>query len=92
MFVLVTALSLPLGWAAYSLNWMRQRHEARQGLDMGLVPSPAPRSAPAGLWLLGEEGVRSFHMINSPPERVEVLQQLFPEAEIQNVLLPTPPG
>ena len=27
LFVLITLISIPIGWVAYQLNWIRQRHK-----------------------------------------------------------------
>ena len=41
LFVLITLISIPLGWVAYQLNWIRQRHEflARNTARNALVPA-----------------------------------------------------
>ena len=92
MFVAVTLLAIPLGWAAYSLNWIRQRHEMLRRTDIGIVPNfYSPRlSAPGGLWLFGETGIQSLHVSAPPylPEEVDRLHRLFPEAQIEDILFP----
>jgi hypothetical protein len=54
LFVVVAVLSILLAWVGYSLNWIRQRHEA---MDVYCVfPVWRPVVAPGGLGLLGETG------------------------------------
>jgi len=53
LFVGLTIVVMPLPWVAYSLNWIRQRHELL--VTRGIVPI-GPMSAPSLLWMFGETG------------------------------------
>lgn len=71
LFVVVALLATPLGWVAYSLNWIRQRHEFREhhvALEFPTVlrgPSffemeECQPEAPGCLWIFGERGQPAF--------------------------------
>jgi hypothetical protein len=87
MFVVVTLVSILLGWVMYSLDWIRQRNE---WLDRSSIWSLGPTdrltrrnvTAPCGLWLFGEEGVSVIHCMSYQQERG---QQLFPEAYVSDL-------
>ena len=84
LFVLVAIISIPMGWVAYQLNWIRQRHALlAEANASGIVVAPGFTQAPAPLMVFGEEGV-SILMI--PPELHERAHQLFPEADIRRPL------
>ncbi len=81
----LAVLAVPLGWVAYSLNWIRQRREVIRTTDF-FQRGPIPKvDAPAALWFFGEEGVYSIPR-NTPKSvkhlTVGELQELFPESEI----------
>jgi hypothetical protein len=87
LLVLITLLCL---WCGYSVNWMRQRHEALDAddVDVGVMSVTefmhgAPQ-APGMLWLFGEEGYVRICVAESVEwEPVQQrLAALFPEAEI----------
>jgi hypothetical protein len=86
MLVAVVALSIPLAWVGYSLNWIRQRHEALAARRVYDFSDSAATTAPGGLWLFGERGVIG---ILCSPEDAELARRLFPEASISSVL-PSP--
>src|SRR5262249_25572241 len=92
LFVLVAITSLPLGWVAYNLNWIRAR---RAYMDDGYPVEYFDRklSAPGWLGLFGEYGAARFgleiqvdRLDPSKPvdsyEQVQYARNLFPEAEI----------
>jgi hypothetical protein len=82
MFVGMTLACVVLAWVGYSLNWIRQRQQAR-----GSHPfmywhewvDPNIPLAPDGLWLFGE---KSVFQIESNEDDTEVIRKLFPEAEV----------
>jgi hypothetical protein len=79
----------------YSLNWMRERHEARKWLlehggeiwnDGDLLPED-PCRPPLSLRILGEKGVELIWIIipkNLPnrDDKGAQLKELFPEAQV----------
>ncbi len=93
LFVLIALASIPMGWVAYQLNWIRQRHDALSGRKMYGVkeiiisgfPIPQPRTAPWSLRLFGEDGYEDF-MLDLPEDDPELsrIRALFPEAHIKS--------
>jgi len=94
-FVVVTLLCLPCVWIGYQLNWIRERREARHWLEAheqmyirarDAVDSVLPEPAPAGLDLLGEEGVAYISLFPTEEhpfdrqEKLAELSRIFPEA------------
>lgn len=89
MFVVVTILSIGLGWTVSSLDWVQRRREAFLTKD-GLygnqrVPSlfESPM-APSGLWLFGERGQAVLRINTQITSKTEILEirSLFPEATL----------
>jgi hypothetical protein len=88
MFVLVFVVSIPLAWVGYSLDWIKQRHEA---IASHLVYQPYMFSlkylyqdrpmAPGWLWIFGEEGYDDLWSDASPND-INRAARLFPEATI----------
>src|SRR5262245_29269981 len=88
LLVVVAILSLPLGFASYQLNWIRERHsffQKEQPADapIGALPSrgqsPQPPNAPWSLRLFSERGVKELWVFREDKERAT---RLFPEAKI----------
>jgi hypothetical protein len=93
LMIAVTLLCAACAIVGPKLVWIRQRHEMIQPAGgVGFVPNQEPRSAPSGLWLFGEQGIKSLHVINAPQEQVEEMKRLFPEAEIDSILIVNPGG
>jgi hypothetical protein len=90
MFVGVALASIPLAWAGYSQNWLRQRQAfiERNGESMLMWPIGPTRRAPAGLWLFGEVGQYS---VDCPDLECGEARRLFPEATIICQKLPDEP-
>lgn len=77
MLVAITLLAVGLGWLAYHVNWIRQRHLQSASLAerwkqfdiLGPLPDqPSGRHTarmPFGLWLLGEPERTSVMLIRS---------------------------
>jgi len=85
LFVLTVVVSIPLAWVGYSLSWIRQRREVLAGArvwDTSSFSSNVRRTAPAGLWLLGETGVNDVTLLPGSSLDTKELKRLFPEAEI----------
>jgi len=91
LFVVVTVIACWLGW---SLNWMRDRAEARAWIQEHgyLVPRelvPRPVAAPWGLRLFREQGEFSVGIeaqkvpVNELKPLARKLQRLFPESFVQ---------
>ena len=80
LFVLMLVASLPLAWMGYSLNWIRERHEAF-GRNRAAVEDAGNVTAPGGLWLFGEQG---WPIVWCRPEtgEVEAMRALFSEASV----------
>lgn len=87
-FAVVTVLCLVLAWVAWSLSWIRSRHNAIQTRLVSIMavedpfadppPRPTPPlKAPAGLWLFGEQPYLVLRVDNM---NLESAKRLFPEA------------
>ena len=95
----VAVVALPIAWAGYSLNWIRERRQfipkhRRYGLQ--------EKTAPGGLWLFGESGVVAFTWPSdgddpSGPWRadaerrsIEGMRRLFPETKVDDAFVIDP--
>ena len=93
LFVVVTALTVPLGWFANQVTWMQQRWAAFDEMvgDRPLLRDPDffhgsySAETPSGLSLIYAEGL-GFSDLWVHPDRYESdrarIQRLFPEARI----------
>ena len=99
LFAAITGAGIALGWIVYQLEWIRQRHAAREdgGIRIPIrcmQPSPpdAPyNKAPWSLRLFGEEpaGIDQFWLpYTTSEDEIDRIQKLFPET---NVLRATGP-
>jgi hypothetical protein len=93
LMIAVTLMCAACAIVGAKVVWIRQRHGMiKPAGGVGFVPNPEPRSAPGGLWLFGEQGIKSLHVINAPQEQVDEMKRLFPEAEIESILIVNPGG
>src|ERR1700739_4452242 len=90
LLVWLMILTGPLGWVGYSLNWIRERHEAIEHIGVNKFVR-----APMGLWIFGEDGLREVFDVIQITDKQETreerkmkaaaamrrLKRLFPEAE-----------
>jgi hypothetical protein len=89
LFVTVALAAVPLGWVAYQLNWIRQRHAFLERAGVVQYPPVAvDRPLPWSLRLFGES--QQF-LIGVQHEDLELVQQLFPEAILNLVGPPATP-
>src|SRR5262249_49814925 len=72
--------ALPLGWIAYQLNWIRQRHEFLRAGDVIYIDT-YPTSAPWQVSIFGEKSPGSLRV---PSSDVHGAHRLFPESTIIN--------
>jgi hypothetical protein len=82
LFVLVAIASVPMGWVAYQLNWIRQRHEFLMDPTMfgiGGTSELYQASAPWQLSLFGEKGEG---IVWTTESRKSEAAAMFPEAHI----------
>jgi len=85
LFVAMTALSCGVGWMAYQLHWIRQRHAFLQREHIVTYPPvQAERPLPWSLKLFGES--QQF-LLGVPYEDLDRARKLFPEA-IFNLVYP----
>jgi len=88
--VAITLACIPMGWVSYGLARIRERHELTHESANWRWPAWESR-APAGLWLLGEQGRESVnvdvHDIREITEQDQLrfahAGRLFPEAEVR---------
>ncbi len=78
IFILVTLAAAVLGWVAYQLNWIRDRHHflAQHALR---TTTANIHFAPSSLWLFGEQGVCWITVTD--PSSLDYGRRLFPEAQ-----------
>ena len=86
LFVLVALLSIPLGWVAYQLNWIRQRHQfletkVRTRFGVDLVED---KHLPWPLRLFGETSQSSLYLVINQKDMGDA-ETLFPEARFAQV-------
>src|SRR5262249_3062167 len=83
----IAVLSIPIGWSAYQLNWIRQRREflTRPGVDWYIPSISEWRYIPWHLKLFGEQSAGPLgslcepRYLDVPPELVDEGRKLFPE-------------
>jgi len=89
-------VALPLGWLAYQLNWIRERHgvlhKPPHGVQVTMTEnrflagarSPSLPGLPISLKLLGENSVYHFLLEPDNEDVRRKLRSLFPEAIVEN--------
>ena len=75
LFVLVAVISVPLGWFAYQLNWVRERNEFINGLQAA--------SREKACWTLAEVG---GHLDDK--RQVSFIRELLGDQAYSRLLLP----
>jgi len=87
--VLVAFISIPMGWVAYQLDWIRQRHAFLKRPDWEARPVTAvkvpKRSSPRAPWSLRLFGELPQDILTVHETDAETAHSLFPEA----IILPT---
>jgi len=94
-FVVVAVVAVPMAWAAYSLNWIRERRAAMRmpgvfaAYDAQLFDAKiygAPGQAPWTIRVFGERRVSNVCYIELPGRTTSALHEelcrLFPEAYV----------
>jgi hypothetical protein len=88
LLVLIALISIPLGWLAYQLNWIRERHkmltqelprEYQEYREYNKTQPAILRPAPWPLRIFGEQGIV---VIGVPKSQAERAAELFPEAAV----------
>jgi hypothetical protein len=92
LFVVMTLFACLIGWIAYNLNWIRQRHNYLSVTSVGIWRLPSWNSkAPGTLWMFGEESFGSIGVYfedphaPTPQEEAEAIRlvEMFPECRVQ---------
>ena len=80
LFIVVAVLGIPMGWVAYQLNWIRERHGfvTQKHCATTMVIFSAHTKAPWSLSIFGENPVSALTEV--PAEYAEEGRRLFPEA------------
>lgn len=87
LLVATTAGGLAFGWIGYALDWIGRRHAALA--NGACAVRTRDTWAPAGLWLLGEDGAYCVFIPVYPEDadrasaQADRLERLFPEAIIE---------
>lgn len=85
LLLAIALLSVPLGWVAYQLEWIRRRHAFLEQSDIVTYPPVAvDRPLPWSLRLFGES--QQF-LLDVPQAELDRARALFPEA-ILNLVYP----
>ena len=82
LFVLITLISLPIGWIAYQLNWIRQRHEFLHRTLDAEIDYSGPVLYPKCPWPLNLFGEQAHDIVFTPQRTADEARRLFPEAQI----------
>ena len=82
VFVLITLISLPIGWVAYQLNWKQQRYEFLVHRTGGKITAQSGMAtkAPWSLRIFGE--APAIYLLKVSDADVQRARELFPEAII----------
>jgi hypothetical protein len=84
LLIAIAILSVPMGWAASQLNWIRQRHEFLHRPDIHFCYGPVTQM-PWGLSAFFQDPVC---VLTVPKEWSNEAQALYPEAAIVQVEFP----
>jgi hypothetical protein len=93
LFALIALISIPLGWVACQLNWIRERHKVLSRPQENESSSfTLPKPLPWQLRLFGEPRV---YRVAVPKSELARARELFPEAQVEilrenEVKLPLP--
>jgi hypothetical protein len=101
LFVVVAVLALPLGWVAYQLEWIRQRHRFMAPMQpspyrgvaiLNCQYTPGSRDGARPPWqlaLFDEQGI-TWIRLRSPAsiEQLELVRSFFPEANVSDANQP----
>jgi hypothetical protein len=79
MFVVVTIVSIALGWTANQLNWIRQRHDFLDNTAI-YVLGHIPKDETS--WSMRLFGGRQIERLQVPKSLLRKGKLLFPEAEV----------
>ena len=83
LFVLIALVTIPIGWIAHQLNWIRERHAFLNRPNWQAMQPPVPPhsrpQAPWSLQLFGESPQDVLAVHEPDHNRAE---ELFPEAII----------
>ena len=77
--VSVAVASVPMAWAAYQLNWIRQRHEFLAERQQRTTAPSSWRLPPWSLRIFGERSPDAFAIQKQDKAEAEAL---FPEASV----------
>lgn len=101
MFVAVMVISIPLAWAGFQLDWIRQRRAVIHSGAIVCYPwsplSPYSQNrgkvadAPYGMRIFGEQGQGFIFLLDRDKVSEQHLKKLFPEAEIVDLWQPSLP-
>lgn len=90
LFVLVAIASVPLGWSADQLNWIRRRHEfidrpmgTYNFVEMYSLNGPVRYPPPKCPWSLRLFGEKDYDLVLTPSATKQEARDLFPEAYIK---------
>jgi hypothetical protein len=87
LLIAIALLSIPMGWVACQLNWIRQRREFMLLHGSSVRDPQKPNSKlPWSLRAFGEQGYD--YLLRIPADFVSEATALFPESEIN----PKPPS
>lgn len=90
LLIVIALLSVPMGWVAYQLNWIRQRHEflaenpTFPSFDDSMEGQSFARFDPPAPWQLRIFGEPGHDWVGAPKHLTDRARKLFPEARIPN--------
>jgi hypothetical protein len=83
IFVAMFLLAIPLGWAAYSLHWIRQRHRLMGKYFAEMEIETSPGLAPAPLRLFESWGMETFPVpASATDDEIAEVKRWFPETTV----------
>src|SRR5262245_39893529 len=95
LFVLVAILAIPMAWAAYQLNWIRERHEFiaqyripligpvhYQDVRVNLGGAESQSLTDRPQWSLELFGEKKCPSLTFPASELARFNRLFPEGEV----------
>jgi hypothetical protein len=85
LFAMVAVAAVLVGWVAYQLNWIRQRHEFVNRFDNNTfydIAHELPYDPPQCPWSIRLFGEQPREYIGVPKEFADRAKKLFPEATV----------
>ncbi len=91
LLIVIALLAIPMGWWAYQLNWIRQRHKFLESHPMHMTNATVGGHSVEAPWQLRLFGESTIGYIHAPKTDIPEATLLFPEAIVNDRRSPFEP-